>query len=637
MATSIGPKIGIDGEREYRDAINNIIQQGKTLDAQMRAVAAGFDASTASEEDAAKQTDLLNQRIETQQIYVQQLADMVSKASEQTGENSTQTLKWKEALANAEGQLATLEGQAEGSGDQVEDLGQEMEDAGQSALSLGDLIKANVISEAIIGGFKALASAAKEFASAMVDTVKDSAAYADNILTLSTNTGLSTETLQEFQYMAELTDTSVDTITGSLTKLTRNMDSARGGTGAAAEAFKALGVDITDSNGELRSNEAVFMELIDALGRIPNATERDAMAMSIFGKSAQDLNSLIKVGSDGIAAYAREAREVGYVLDGETLDSLGAADDAFQRLDLMVESAKNNLGAALAPAITEVAGEMLTTFTPAIQDVMGGLAELFSGDSDKGIGMITEGVGAVVDAIAGKMPAFIELGGSMLTAILQAISANLPQLLEGGGAMVGELIAGLIRMVPALISMAPELVVAVVNGLVAAWPSIKAAGGELVSQFGAGLSDWWSAVSGWGKDMIDNFINGIVEGTAALWDTIKSIGAGIRDFLGFSEPDKGPLSDFHTFGPDMMKLYAKTIADNAWRVQDAVSSLALEVDATLAGIEPAYAPTSGGYSMNMGGITVNIYDAGERDNDDLVDEIMYRMQLAVSQKQGVFS
>lgn len=637
MATSIGPKIGIDGEREYRDAINNIIQQGKTLDAQMRAVAAGFDASTASEEDAAKQTDLLNQRIETQRSYVQQLAEMVAKASEQTGENSTQTLKWKEALANAEGQLATLEGQAEGSGDQVEDLGQEMEDAGQSALSLGDLIKANVISEAIIGGFKALASAAKEFASAMVDTVKDSAAYADNILTLSTNTGLSTDALQEFQYMAELTDTSVETITGSLTKLTRNMDSARGGTGAAAEAFAALGVDITDSNGELRSNEAVFMELIDALGQIPNATERDAMAMSIFGKSAQDLNSLIAVGSDGIAAYAQEAREVGYVLDGETLESLGAADDAFQRLDLMVESAKNNLGAALAPAITEVAGEMLNTFTPAIQDVVGGLAEIFSGDSDKGIGMITEGVGTVVDAIAGKMPAFIELGGSMLTAILQAIIANLPQLLEGGGAMVGELIAGLISMVPALISMAPELVVAVVNGLVAAWPSIRAAGGELVAQFGAGLSDWWSAVSGWGKDMIDNFINGIVEGTAALWDTIKGIGAGIRDFLGFSEPDKGPLSDFHTFGPDMMKLYAKTIADNAWRVQDAVSSLALEVDATLAGIEPAYAPTSGGYRMDMGGITVNIYDAGERDNDDLVDEIMYRMQLAVSQKQGVFS
>lgn len=637
MAASIGPKIGIDGEREYRDAINNIIQQGKTLDAQMRAVAAGFDASTASEEDAAKQTDLLNQRIETQQSYVKQLADMVAKASEQTGENSTQTLKWKEALANAEGQLATLEGQAAGSGDQVEDLGQEMEDAGQSALSMGDLIKANVISEAIIGGFKALASAAKEFASAMVDTVKDSAAFADSILTLSTNTGLSTDTLQEFQYMAELTDTSVETITGSLTKLTKNMASAQGGSKSTAEAFKALGVNITDSNGHLRDNEAVFMEVIDALGRIPNATERDAMAMTLFGKSAQDLNSLIATGADGIAAYAKEAHDVGYVLDSETLSSLGAADDAFQRLNLMVESAKNNLGAALAPAITEVATEMLTTFTPAIQDVVGGLAEIFSGDSDKGIGMITEGVGTVVEAITAKMSAFIELGGSMLTAILQAIIANLPQLGEGGGAMVGELIAGLIRMVPALISMAPELVVAVVNGLVAAWPSIRAAGGELVSQFGAGLSDWWSAVSGWGKDMIYSFINGIVEGTAALWDTIKNIGAGIRDFLGFSEPDKGPLSDFHTFGPDMMKLYAKTIADNAWRVQDAVSALALEVDATLAGIEPAYAPTAGGYSMNMGGITVNIYDAGERDNDDLVDEIMYRMQLAVSQKQGVFA
>lgn len=637
MATSIGPTIGIDGEREYRDAINNIIQQGKTLDAQMRAVAAGFDASTASEEDAAKQTDLLNQRIETQRSYVQQLADMVAKSSEQTDENSTQTLKWKEALANAEGQLATLEGQAAGSGDQVEDLGQEMEDAGQSALSLGDFIKANVISEAIIGGFKALASAAKEFASAMVDTVKDSAAFADNILTLSTNTGLSTETLQEFQYMAELTDTSVETITGSLTKLTKNMSSAQGGSKSTAEAFKALGVNITDSNGHLRDNEAVFMEVIDALGKIPNATERDAMAMTLFGKSAQDLNSLIATGADGIAAYAKEAHDVGYVLDSETLSSLGAADDAFQRLNLMVESAKNNLGAALAPAITGVATEMLTTFTPAIQDVVGGLAEVFSGDSDKGIGMITEGVGAVVDAIAGKMPEFLQLGGSMLEAIVRALIANLPQLLQSGGQMVGELIAGIVQLVPELISMAPELIMAIVDGLMAAWPSIKAAGSDLVNKVGEGFMGVLSNAWTWGRDLIDNFIGGIQEKASALWQEVQDIAGGIADFLGFSEPDKGPLSDFHTFGPDMMKLYAKTIADNAWRVQDAVSALALEVDATLAGIEPAYAPTAGGYSMNMGGITVNIYDAGERDNDDLVDEIMYRMQLAVSQKQGVFS
>lgn len=634
MATSIGPRIGIDGEKEYRDAINNIIQQGKTLDAEMRATAAAFADQANSEEASAKQADLLNQRIETQREYVQKLADMVAKSTEQTGENSTQTLKWREALANAETQLSTLEGTADSSGEQVEEMGQEMEDAGQSAISLGDMIQANLISEAIIGGVKALASAFVDVGKAMVDTVKDSAAYADNILTLSTNTGLSTDTLQEFQYMAELTDTSVDTITGSLTKLTRNMASAQGGSKSTAEAFKALGVNITDSNGHLRDNEAVFMEVIDALGRIPNATERDAMAMTLFGKSAQDLNSLIATGADGIAAYAKEAHDVGYVLDSETLGSLGAADDAFQRLNLMVESAKNNLGAVLAPAITDVAGEVLTTFAPAIQDVVGGLAEIFSGDSDKGIGMITEGVGTVVDAIAGKMPEFLQLGGTMLEAIVQALIANLPQLLQSGGQMVGELIAGIVQLIPELVSMAPELIAAIVDGLIAAWPSIKAAGIDLVNKIGEGFMEVVSNAWTWGQDMIDNFIGGLADKAGALWETVKSLAGGIAALIGFSEPDEGPLSRFHTFGPDMMKLYADTIKDNAWRVQDAVSAVALQVDATLTDVDPR--PAVAGAGANFGGFVFNIYQQAGQSNDDLVDEIMYKMQLAVEQRQGVF-
>ena len=636
MATTIGPKIGIDGEKEYRAEINNIIQQGKTLDAQMRAVAASFDAQAGSEEAAAKQSDLLNQRIEAQREYVAKLADMVAKSAEQTGENSSQTLKWKEALANAETQLATLESTADDSGEEVEDLGEEMVQAGQGAIALGDMIKAHVIGEAIISGVKDLANGIKEVGKAMVATVKDSAAYADEILTLSTNTGLGTDTLQEFQYMAELTDTSLDTITGSLTKLTKNMASAKTGTGAASDAFAALGVSVTDSTGELRSNEDVFYDVIDALGRMDNATERDATAMAIFGKSAQDLNSLIAVGADGIAAYAQEAHDVGYVLDSETLGSLGAADDAFRRLDNMVTAAKNNLGAALAPAVTDVAEQMLTTFTPAIEDVIGGLAEIFSGDSDKGIGMITEGVGQVAEAIAGRMPEFITLGSNILMAIVQAVIENLPQLLQSGGQIVGQLIAGLVRMIPELLRQAPSLVMAVVEGLKAAWPEIIAAGGALIQQFGSGLRDWLHAVRGWGQDMIDNFINGIVERAQALWDTVKGIAGGIKSFLGFSEPDKGPLSNFHTFAPDMIRLFAEGIRDNAWRVQDAVNGLALNVDAAMTAIQPRILP-GGGSSFNMGGITVNIYDAGQRDNDDLVDKIMYRIQDAVAQKQGVFA
>ena len=149
---------------------------------------------------------------------------------------------------------------------------------------------------AIAAGVAMAIKAMKE----LYDTTIAAAADVDELIAQSMITGLSTKTLQELQYAENLIDVSVDTITGSLTKLTRNMVSARDGNSSMAESFADLGVSITDTNGNLRSAEAVFYDLIDALGQVENPTERDALAMELFGKSAQDLNPLILQGSDAL-------------------------------------------------------------------------------------------------------------------------------------------------------------------------------------------------------------------------------------------------------------------------------------------------------------------------------------------------
>ena len=80
------------------------------------------------------------------------------------------------------------------------------------------------------------------------------------------------------------------------------------------------------------------------------------------------------------------------------------------------------------------------------------------------------------------------------------------------------------------------------------------------------LTDWfsrkWNDFKEWGSDMIQAFIDGIKEKWQSLKDTVCDVASSVKDFLGFSEPDKGPLSNFHTFAPDMMDLFAKGIADN---------------------------------------------------------------------------
>ena len=82
----------------------------------------------------------------------------------------------------------------------------------------------------------------------------------------------------------------------------------------------------------------------------------------------------------------------------------------------------------------------------------------------------------------------------------------------------------------------------------------------------------------WGKDLIDSFVNGIKSKISAVTNAVKNVAGTVANFLGFSEPEEGPLSDFHTYGPDMMDLYSQGIRSNAWRVTDAVRDVAGQID-----------------------------------------------------------
>lgn len=210
----------------------------------------------------------------------------------------------------------------------------------------------------------ALAGAAVAATAGIMKFVSDAAAWADSMNTMRDVTGISTTDLQKFAYASELVDVSMETMTGSLTKLTRNMQSAAGdGTGAAAKAFEELGISVTDSVGQLRDRQDVFYEVIDALGKVGNETERDALAMNIFGKSAEQLNPLIKGGAETLKALGDEAERAGLILDQTTLDKLHGFNDEIDLLKAKGGQIAKIVGAEALPAVeslTEAADDLLT-------------------------------------------------------------------------------------------------------------------------------------------------------------------------------------------------------------------------------------------------------------------------------------
>jgi hypothetical protein len=131
------------------------------------------------------------------------------------------------------------------------------------------------------------------------------------------------------------------------------MDKARDGAEKQAEAFAALGVSVTETDGQLRGNWETFLDVIDALGEVENATERDAISIDLFGKSYSDLKPLIEAGSEALQGYIDEATESGLVMERDQVEKLGEVDDAVNRNKAHWDALKNEIAAIWAPASIE--------------------------------------------------------------------------------------------------------------------------------------------------------------------------------------------------------------------------------------------------------------------------------------------
>lgn len=421
---NINTRFTLSGEKEYKQAISEIGSGMKVLDSEMRKVQSAYAQNADSVEALSAKNDVLERKISTQTEKIEYLRAALQQSAEKYGEADKRTMQWQTSLNNAEAELNNLNNQFDENKQKIADSSKEMGNLGdvvngltsKLGIQLPDSMKSSMnamgsldaSSLALAGGFAAVAAAIVKVEKAMISMTKESAAFADNIITLSMQTGQSTQQLQEFAYASELIDVSVDTLQGSLTKLTNNMQDTMNGTGNAKASFDELGVSVTNAvDGSMRSANDVFYETIDALGQVKNETERDAMAMDIFGRSAQDLNPLIIQGSKTLKAYADEAHNMGYVLDDEALSALGAVDDAYQRLQKTQEGVKNQLAVEFAPYLEEFYGDVTTM----VKD--GGKAIKDSGIVDA-FGMMLETVGDILNPMS-------DLSGNRVPALTNAL------------------------------------------------------------------------------------------------------------------------------------------------------------------------------------------------------------------------
>ncbi|MCL5982922.1 MAG: phage tail protein [Firmicutes bacterium] len=503
MADTFGLRIGVEGEKEFKNALRDINRSFKVLGSEMELVSAQFGKNDKSVEALTSRKEVLGREIDEQRKKTDVLRAALENAAASFGENDKRTQEWQIQLNRANAALIgmerelgdtnnALEEAAKETNDletQTEQLGDELDKTGKDAAEAGskfERMRGTLKSVGLAMGtaFVAVGVAAAAAGRALAGMSVGAATYADEILTAATVTGMGTDALQAYRYAAELVDVPLETLTGSMAKNIRAMDNARRGVALQVEAYDALGVSVTDAGGNLRDAETVYWETIDALGRINDETERSALSMRIFGKSALELNPLIAQGSAGIAELTEEARQMGAVMSEEALSSLGAFDDTVQRLTAGAGAARNALGMVLLPQLTVLGTqgvELLGNFTRGLNEAGGEWTRISA--------VVGDAVGGIVDTIMKTLPDIIQLGMDIVMSIGRAITDNLSLLADAAAKIIMTLLEGLIKALPGLTEGALRLVLALADGIVAALPALVEAAAKMIATLAGGIGD----------------------------------------------------------------------------------------------------------------------------------------------------
>ena len=337
---------------------------------------------------------------------------------------------------------------------------------------------------------------------------------ADEINTLAKQTGVATDELQKMQYASDLIDVDVSTITGSLRKMKKNLDSN-------TEAFENLGV-ATKENGQFREITDIFYDTVEALGQIPNETERDIAAMDIFGKSADELAGIIDDGGASLKALGEEAENLGVIIPEEDLQRANELNDQLDRLKAEILPTITQLGIKVIEAIQP--------YLPAIQDAITKICDSLQNVSPQLVLI----VGGILAATAALSPMFSVL--SSLSSVISTVAGSAGSL---SGAFAG-ISAPILAIVAAIGSLAAAFIYLwntneeFRNNITAIWNDLKAK----FDEFGNGIVERLNALGGDFQsfsDVVTGIWNLLCENLAPVFentfDTIATVLGGALDVL----------------------------------------------------------------------------------------------------------
>ena len=546
------------------------------------------------------------------------------------------------------------------------------------------------------GAVAALGSAAIAAGTAIVKGTADTAAYGDNIDKMSQKMGLSAQAYQEWDAIMQHSGTSIDAMKRGMTTLSKAVedgDESFAKLGLSVDELKNMSQeDIFAAtikalqNMESGTERTVLAQKLlggssKELGALLNTSAEDTEKMrqkvhelggvlsdeavknaAAFQDSLQDMQTAI--GSIGRGLTAEFLPSLTQVMDGISalftgdrgginMISKGLFDMVAkigEAIPKMIETA-TQLVNSVSETIVQNLPQIITAGIQIVTNLVTGITQTLPNILATAVQLIV----ALVTGIAQALPQLVPAAVDMILTIVDTLIENLPQIIDAALQLITALTEGLIDALPVLIERAPEIILAIVDTLVENFPKIVEAAFKLIVVFATALIDnipeivnailkirekinaKFQEIAGqalsWGADLISNFVSGIKNGFGKIKSAMSGLANVVKSHIHFSEPDVGPLSDFHTYAPDMMKQFAKGIDENLPLVEDSMNRMGNMVRGNM---QFSTEGVNRGATYN-GGITINVYGAQGQSEQQLVDILMDEITRRTGRTKAVWA
>lgn len=479
MAYDIGPKIGIEGEAQFRSALKNISQNIRTLGSEMDVVTSSFLTQEKGIDDLVRQQSILERQIDATREKIKLQAEMAGRAAGQYGATATETQKWEQALNKSlaelnklKGQLSDVEKEMDSFGKETDDVEKSLDNAGKAGISFGDVLKANVLSEAIVSGIRALGNAVGEMASAFVDFAKEGLATASDLEevqnVVDTTFGADgAKAIDEFAKSAAasfgLSELSAKQFTGTMGAMLKSMNVDEGAVEEMSTALAGLAGDMA-SFYNLDPEEA-FAKLRSGISGETEPLKQLGINMSVANLEAYALAQGIETAYKDMTQAEQATLRYNYIMQATSAaqGDFVKTSDSYANQQRIMQLNMENLGASIG-----------STLLPYMTELTGALNGLLSGEMDTSAlvetisGMALQAAEGIVEGL----PAITEAASEIVTALIGGIQALIPEFVPVAMDVIFTLIDGMLEMLPELVDAAAQLLTALVQGISDGLPNL---------------------------------------------------------------------------------------------------------------------------------------------------------------------